>query len=154
MKKAAAGLIRPLTVRDMLAPLFRKRQVVLATFFAIFAVAMFVAWSGARYYVSAMQVVVEPAPSEPTVTPQQVSMQATNKVITTDDVASEVALLQGQDMLREVAQTCKLAETHASFWDRFDSRDSEVKKAAVLEGATAGLAANLKVEAQKSSHVI
>jgi uncharacterized protein involved in exopolysaccharide biosynthesis len=154
MKKAAAGLIRPLTVRDMLAPLFRKRQVVLATFFAIFAVAMFVAWSGARYYVSAMQVVVEPAPSEPTVTPQQVSMQATNKVITTDDVASEVALLQGQDMLREVAQTCKLAEPHPSFWDKFDSRDPELKKAAVLEIATKRLAETLKVEEQKTSHVI
>jgi uncharacterized protein involved in exopolysaccharide biosynthesis len=153
-KNAAAGLIRPLTVRDMLAPLFRKKQVVLAIFFAIFAVAILVAWSGANYYESTMQVVVEPAPSEPTVTPQQVSMQATNKVITTDDVASEVALLQGQDMLREVVQTCKLAETHTSFWDRFDSRDPELKKAAVLESATHGLAGNLKVEAQKTSHVI
>jgi uncharacterized protein involved in exopolysaccharide biosynthesis len=153
-KKAAASEIRQLTMRDMLAPLFRKKQVVLATFFAMFAVAIFVAWSGASYYVSTMQVVVERERSEPTVTPQQVSMQATNKDITTDDVASEVALLQGRDMLREVVQTCKLAETHASFWDRFDARDPEVKKAVVIESATQALGGSLKVEAQRTSHVI
>jgi uncharacterized protein involved in exopolysaccharide biosynthesis len=153
-KKAPAREIRQLTMRDMLAPLFRKKQVVLATFFAIFAVAILMAWRGASYYVSTMQVVVERERSEPTVTPQQVSMQATNKVITTDDVASEAALLQGQDMLREVVQTCKLAETDASFWDRFDSRDAKVKKAVALESATKGLAESLKVEAQKTSHVI
>lgn len=153
-KKAPAGEIRRLTVRDMLAPLFRKKQVVLTTFFAIFAGAILMAWRGASYYQSSMQVVVERERSEPTVTPQQVSMQATSKVITTDDVASEAALLQGQDMLREVVQTCKLTATQASFWDRFDSRDPEVKKAAALEIATATLAGNLKVEAEKTSHVI
>jgi uncharacterized protein involved in exopolysaccharide biosynthesis len=153
-KKVPAGEIRQLTMRDMLAPLFRKKRVVLATFIALFAVAIFVAWRGANYYLSTMQVVVERERSESTVTPQQVSMQATSKVITTDDVASEVALLQGQDMLREVVQTCQLAEIHASFWDRFDSRDPEVKKAAALESATKVLAGNLKVEAQKTSHVI
>lgn len=153
-KKAAVNEIRLMTMRDMLAPLFRKKQVVLTTFLAIVTVAIFVAWSGANYYVSTMQVVVDRERSEPTVTPQQVSMQATNKAITTDDVASEVVLLQGQDMLREVVQICKLAETHASLWDRFDSRGPDVKNAAALESATRGLAENLKVEEQKTSHVI
>jgi uncharacterized protein involved in exopolysaccharide biosynthesis len=153
-KKAAAGEIRLLTMRDMLTPLFRKKQVVLVTFFAIFAIAIFVAWSGASYYVSSMQVVVERERSEPTVTPQQVSMQATNKDITTDDVASEVALLQGRDMLGGVVETCKLAETHTSFWDRFDSRDPQAKKAVVLESAIQGLAGSLKVDAERTSHVI
>jgi uncharacterized protein involved in exopolysaccharide biosynthesis len=153
--KTAMDEMRQLTMRDMLVPLFRKRHVVLVTFFVIFVGAIFVAWSWAsRYYQSTMQIVVERERSESTVTPQQVSMQATNKVITTDDVASEVALLQGRDMLREVAQTCKLAEARASFGDRFDSRDPELKRAALLESATEGLAGSLKVEAQKTSHVI
>ena len=153
-KKMASYDSRQLTVRDMLAPLFRKKQVVLVTFLAILAGAILLAWTGASHYASTMQIVLERERSEPTVTPQQVSMQATNNIVTTDDVASEVALLQGEDMLREVVQTCKLDETHASFWDRFDSRDPELKKAAVLESATRRLAANLKVEAQKTSHVI
>jgi uncharacterized protein involved in exopolysaccharide biosynthesis len=153
-RRAASDEIRKLTVRDMIAPLFRKKRVVLTAFVAIFAIAIWVAWKSKDYYVSSMQVVVEQERSEPTVTAQQVSMQATNKLITTDDVASEVALLQGQDMLREVVQTCKLAEYRPSYWDRFDSRDPEVKKAAALEGATKALAGNLKVEALKTSHVI
>jgi uncharacterized protein involved in exopolysaccharide biosynthesis len=154
-KRSAGYEIRQLTMRDVLGPLFRNWRAVIVTFCAIFAVAIFVAWTWANhYYVSTMQVVVERERSEPTVTPQQVSMQATNKDITTDDVASEVAILQGHDLLREVVQTCKLAEPHASFWDKFDSRDPEVKKAAVLESATTAVAGNLKVEAQKTSHVI
>jgi uncharacterized protein involved in exopolysaccharide biosynthesis len=153
-KKAAAIEIRQLTLRDMLAPLFRKKRVVLATFFAFFAVAIWLAWISKSYFQSTMQIVVERERSEPTVTPQQVSMQATSKVVTTDDVASEVALLQGEDMLREVVQTCKLAKTGASFWDRVDFSDPEVKRAAVLESAAKTLAGNLKVEAQKTSHVI
>lgn len=154
-KKSTGYEIRPLTLRDMLGPLFRNWRAVSVTFCAIFALAVFVAWGWAnRYYVSTMQIVVERERSEPTITPQQVSVQATNKDITTDDVASEVVLLQGKDMLREVVQTCKLAEPHPSFWDRFDSRDPGTRNAAVLEGAAAGLAGNLKVEAQKTSHVI
>lgn len=154
-RNASLDESRPLTLRDMLTPLFRSKRIVLATFCVIIGVATLVAWGWAsRYYVSTMQVDVEREQSESVVTPQQVSIQGSNRDVTTDDVASEVALLQGKDMLREVAQTCKLAEPHASLWDRFDSSDAEAKKAALLERATLGLAGSLKVEAQKSSHVI
>jgi uncharacterized protein involved in exopolysaccharide biosynthesis len=154
-KKLGADEIRKLTLRDMVAPLFRKKRVVLTAFWGIFAVALWVAWGSGHYYLSTMQIVVEQERSEPTVTPQQVSMQATNKIITTDDVASEVALLQGQDMLREVAETCKLIELRApSFWERFNSRDPEMQEAAALESAAKALAGNLKVEPLKTSHVI
>lgn len=153
-RRAAGDEVRKLTLRDMIAPLFRKKHVVLTAFVAIFAVALWMAWRARDYYASSMQVVVEQERSEPTVTPQQVSMQATNRIVTTDDVASEVALLQGQDMLRDVVGTCRLAETSPSFWDRFDSRDEEVRKAAALESASKVLAGNLKVEALKTSHVI
>lgn len=153
-KMAAATEIRKLTVRDMVAPLFRQKRVVLTVFVAVSGLAIWIAWKSRGYYISSMQIVVEEERYAPTVTPQQVSMQATNKIITTDDVASEVALLQGQDMLREVVQACKIAEPEASVWDRFDTRDAEAKRAAVLEGATKALAGNLKVEALKTSHVI
>jgi uncharacterized protein involved in exopolysaccharide biosynthesis len=147
---------RQLTVRDMVAPLFRKRRVVLLTFFFIFALAILVAWGWASdYYASTMQVVVGRERSDPTVTSLQGSDASNSKVVTTDEVASEVALLQGRDMLQEVVQTCNLIEpTSPSFWDRFDSRTPEVKKSAALESATKRLAKKIKVEAQKTSHVI
>jgi uncharacterized protein involved in exopolysaccharide biosynthesis len=138
----------------MVAPLFRKKRIVLETFLLIFCLATLVAWGWARhYYESSMQVLVGRERTEPTVTPQADVLHEST-VVTMDDVASEVALLQGRDMLGEVAQTCRLAEVRPSFWDRFDSRSPEVKKAAALEGVTKGLAGGLKVEAEKTSHVI
>jgi uncharacterized protein involved in exopolysaccharide biosynthesis len=147
---------RQLTVRDMVAPLFRKWRIVLITFFPISALALFLAWGWASdYYASTMQVVVGRERSEPTVTSLQGGDATNSKVVTTDEVASEVALLQGRDMLQEVVQTCNLAEPASpSFWDRFDSRPPEVKKAVALESATKRLAKKIKVEAQKTSHVI
>jgi succinoglycan biosynthesis transport protein ExoP len=144
---------RVLTVRDMLAPLFRHRRAVLLTFGLIFTLAVIVAWAWAdSYYIATMQVVVGRDRSDPAVTSQQ-SGSAGNNVVTTDDVASEVALLQGRDILREVAQTCSIV-SEDSFWNPFEPRDPELKKAARLERATKALARKLKVEAQKTSHVI
>jgi len=153
-KKPIANELRTLTLRDMVAPLFRKKRIVLATFLLVSCLATLVAWGWvSHYYESSMQVVVGRERSEPTVSPQA-DVLHDSKVVTTDDVASEVALLQGRDMLGEVAETCRLAEVLPSFWDRFDSRSPEVKKAAALEGVTKGLAGGLKVEAEKTSHVI
>jgi uncharacterized protein involved in exopolysaccharide biosynthesis len=154
--KAPGAGARQLTVRDMVAPLFRKRWVVVITFSPIFALAILVAWGWASdYYASTMQIVVGRERSEPTVTSLQGGDATNSKVVTTDEVASEVALLQGRDMLQDVVQTCNLVEPPTpSFWDRFDSRSAEMKNAAALEGATKRLGKKIKVEAQKTSHVI
>jgi uncharacterized protein involved in exopolysaccharide biosynthesis len=145
-----------LTLRDMLSPLFRHRLAVTMTFSSIFLVSILVAWVWANhYYVATMQVLVGRERLDTAVTPQPTAaVQETNRVVTTYDVDSEVTLLQGRDMLRQVAQTCKLAKGGASLWGIFDFRDPDVKKAAVLESATKRLAGSLKVESQKTSRVI
>jgi uncharacterized protein involved in exopolysaccharide biosynthesis len=145
-----------LTLRDMLGPLFRHRWVIVLTFSSIFLVSTLVAWTWANhYYVATMQVLVGRERIDLAVTPQPTAaVQETSQLVTIDDVDSEVSLLQGQDMLREVAQTCKLAEVGSSFWSKFDSRDPDAKKAAALEGATKAIAASLKVDSHKSSRVI
>src|SRR5262249_11769965 len=109
-KKSAQSEIPRLTLRDMLGPLFRHRVAVLVTFSLVFLASVLVAWLWvSRYYVATMQVVVGRERLEPAVTPQPTAaVQETSKIVTTDDVASEVALLQGTDMLREVARTCNL----------------------------------------------
>jgi len=156
MRKSFGYDIPQLTLRDMLRPLFRHRLAVTLTFSSIFLVAILWAFGKANHYwVSTMQVIVGRERLEPAVTPQPTAaVQGASQAVTTDDVDSEVALLQGRDMLRVVAQTCELVGNGRSFWDRFDSRDPAVKKAAALEGATKALAGSLKVEAQKSSRLI
>lgn len=156
IRKSFGYDIPRLTMRDMLRPLFRHRLVAICTFSTILLLSILVAWRWANHYwVATMQVMVGRERLEPAVTPQPTAaVEDASKAVTTDDVDSEVALLQGRDMLREVAETCHLAGNGSSPWDRFDSRDPAVKKAAALENATNALAGSLKVETQKTSRLI
>jgi uncharacterized protein involved in exopolysaccharide biosynthesis len=157
-KKPASHEDRLPTLRDVLGPLFRKWKAVLVVFCAIFAIAIAVAWGWAsHYYVSTMQVVVGRERSDPTVTPLQ-NREADNETpVSTEEVTSEVALLQGRDMLEEVVRTCKLTKRESSFlniWQKSDYPDPGVPSPRVLEGATNRLAGQLQVGAEKFSHVI
>jgi len=157
LRKSARSDIPQLTMRDMLRPLFRHRLMVAGTFFAIFLISLLVAWRWtSRYYVATMQVVVGRERLDPTVTPQPTAAveESSSKMVTTDDVASEASLLQGTDMLQEVAQVCRLVGADSSFWSKLDSRTPEAREAAALEGATRALAGDVKVEYQKTSRVI
>jgi uncharacterized protein involved in exopolysaccharide biosynthesis len=158
-RKSANYEIRALTLRDMIGPLFRNWRVVIVTFCAIFAIAMVAAWVWAdSYYVATMQVVVSRERSDPTVTGQQNAELVENGMaVPADEVASEIALLQGRDMLRQVVQTCKLTKVDPKGSESVkasNSQELEVKDAKVLENATNRLASKLIVEAQKNSHVI
>ena len=158
-KKQGVTEIRPLTLRDMLGPLFRHWPAVVITFCAVSLIALWAAWGWAdHYYVASMQIVVARSRSEPSVSGQQENMVVGNEsVVTAEEVASEIALLQGQDMLQEVAQTCNLVKQdtfNADFLNKLDSRELSLKKAQALERATNALAANLRVGALKLSRVI
>jgi uncharacterized protein involved in exopolysaccharide biosynthesis len=129
----------------------------LVTFCAVFLASVFLAWHWvARYYEASMQVVVGRERLDPAVTPQPTAAVQDNggPTVATDDVASEVTLLQGTDMLREVAVSCKLVRDEATSWSGFDSRGPEIRKAAAIESATKALAGAIKVDFQKTSRVI
>lgn len=145
-----------LSLRDLITPIFRHKRLVIFVFTGVFLLSVLVAWRwAARYYVSTMQVVVEQERSDPTITSGQNAAVQTNKFVTTDQITSEVALLQGLDMLRSVASTCGLAEKHHwAISDIFLPQDPARRKAAEIEQAAVGLAKSLNVEAEKTSHVI
>lgn len=146
---------RELTIRDLMAPLFRHRRLVMGTFLAALVASVALAWGwAARYYVAKMQVLVEQDRSDPAITtaPQSTSMPAI-KPLTTDEISSEVALLQGQDMLRSVAATCGMANKPSAF-DAFLPKDPAQRKAAKIEGAASRLGRSLSVDAEKNSDVI
>src|ERR1700730_6907752 len=105
-----------------------------------------------------MQVVVSRDRSNPKDTGQQNAAVEENDVgVTSDDVASEIALLQGRDLLEEVVRTCNLTKPDPSVLDsgRMPVPENvEVIDAKVLESAANTLASKLRVEAQKTSRVI
>jgi uncharacterized protein involved in exopolysaccharide biosynthesis len=143
-----------LTLRDMLSPIFRHRRVVIISFCCVFVAATLVAWLwAARYYVSTMQVVVEQDRSDPEITTAQVANVNNNRAVSTDQVASEVALLQGDDMMRSIVATCRLVDDKWSLSDMF-SGDAKRRLAMRQEGAARGLAKKIKVEAAATSDVI
>jgi polysaccharide biosynthesis transport protein len=154
-QSAKAGTTREMTIREMMVPIFRHRKLVICVFLLSLAASAALAWGwAARYYVAKMQVLVEQDRSDPAITtaPQSTSMPAI-KPLTTDEISSEVALLQGQDMLRSVADTCGMASKPSAF-DVFLPKDPAQRKAAKIEGAAARLGRSLSVDAEKNSDVI
>lgn len=143
-----------LTLRDVLTPLFRHQRLVLFTFCGVALLGILVAWGwAARYHLAEMQVVVQQDRSDPAVTSGQNAAVMNNKPVTTDQITSEIALLQGQDMMRQVAATCGLDD----YWfptDVFLPRDPAKRKAIKLEKAATGLGRSLVVEQEKTSDVI
>ncbi|MGB9432190.1 MAG: hypothetical protein WBQ89_08115 [Candidatus Acidiferrum sp.] len=148
------GAMPEVTLRDVLSPLFRHRRVMILSFCCVFAVATLLAWLwAARYYVATMQVVVEPDRSDPTVSTTQVNVSG-NRQITADQVSSELALLQGADMMRTIVGDCGLVTDDASWTDIFLPKDPNLRRAIKQEGAARGLVKKIKVEVQTSSDVI
>jgi uncharacterized protein involved in exopolysaccharide biosynthesis len=129
---------------------------VFTTFGFVFLLSvLFVRFWVANYYATTIQIVVEQDRSDPAVTTGQNAAVQTGKEITTDQVSSEIALLQGQDMMRSVVTACALADKgHWSLSDLFLPTDPAQREAAKAERAARGLAKAVKVDAEKTSHVI
>jgi len=144
------------TLRDLLAPIFRRKRLVIGVFIAVSLLTVVVAWGwAARYYVANMQVVVEQSRSDPAVTTGENAAVQTNKPVTPDQIASEIALLQGDDILRSVASSCGLAQKLG--WSPsylFLPQDPAQRQAIKAEKAAANLGKALKVAAEKTSDVI
>ena len=143
-----------LTPRDLVAPIFRQRRLVIGVFSCAFLFSVFVAWFWAsRYYVSEMQLVVDQQRTDPAITSVQNAAVVSNKGVTPDQISSEIALLKGQDILRNVAWTCGLSRN----WSASEillPNDPERIKAARIQTAAINLGKGVKAEAEKLSNVI
>ena len=152
---AATETMGALSLRDALAPIFRHKRLVMSVSASVFACSVFVAWFWvSRYYVARMQVIVEQTRSDPTISSGQNAAVVTNRAPSPDVVSSEIALMQGQDMMREVAQTCGFADRSSFISDLFLPSDPEHRKAAKLEKAATSVGKAVKAEVEKGSDVI
>ena len=151
----ASGTMGALSLRDALSPIFRHRRLAIAVFAGVFVCSLLVAWFWiSKYYVAKMQVIVEQTRSDPTISAGQNAAVVTNRAPSPDVVGSEIALLQGQDMMREVAQTCGFTDRSSWLSDILLPRDPERRRAAKLEKAALSVGKAVKAEAEKGSDVI
>jgi uncharacterized protein involved in exopolysaccharide biosynthesis len=156
-QKSAAnrGTTREVTMRDLVAPVFRHRRLVIGAFATTLVLSLVVAWGwAARYYQAKMQVLVEQDRSDPAIsTGPEGTAAPPLKPLTTDQISSEVALLQGEDMLRSVAETCGLPNSKSTF-DFMLPKDPAARQSARIEKAAMRLGTALSVDAEKNSDVI
>src|SRR5271165_1114897 len=155
LNATANGTMSALSLRDALSPIFRHKRLVIAVFAGVFVCSVLVAWFWvSKYYVAKMQVIVEQTRSDPTISAGQNAAVVTSRAPSPDVVGSEIALLQGQDMMREVAQTCGFADRSSWLSDILLPRDPERRRAAKLEKAALSVGKAVKAEAEKGSDVI
>jgi uncharacterized protein involved in exopolysaccharide biosynthesis len=141
------------TLRDWLAVGFRRRRLLLLSFFGVFLGATLFAWLwAANYFESSMQVLVQQDRSDPAITSVQNAAILTNTLVTPDQINSEVALLQGGDMLRSIVTTCGLEQN--SLTDVFLPTEPAKRKAIRVAKAAQRLAKALNVEAEKNADII
>jgi uncharacterized protein involved in exopolysaccharide biosynthesis len=153
MKNSYQNSTRLSTLRDCIAVGFNRRRLVILTFCGVFLGATFFAWFwAANYYESSMDILVEQDRSDPAISSAQNAAILTNDLVTPDQINSEVALIQGGDMLAAVVSACGLDEKSLS--DVLLPSDPAQRKAMKIAKATRRLAKALDVEVEKNADVI
>jgi uncharacterized protein involved in exopolysaccharide biosynthesis len=142
------------TLRDWCAVGFRHRRLVLISFLGLLlgTVVFSVGWA-ARYYESSMQILVLQDRSDPAVTAGPNAAVQSTQMINPDQINSEMALLQGADVLRQVAINCGL-DNKKGFTDFLLPNDPERREAIRVEKQAKLLAKGIKVEVEKLADMI
>ena len=136
--------LRSPTPRDVAATLFRRPQLMIASFGLVLLASMFFLLLSARYE-SHFKVLLRRGRVDPVVSAQPSSaMDVGRPEITEEDLNSEVELLRDEDLLKQVAVSAKLVPP--------DTPNSE--RAAQVERAFRKLQRRLNVEAVKKSNLI
>src|SRR5215467_1352240 len=96
------------TLRDLLAPLFRRKRMVILTFCGVLLGSALAAFLVSAQHQASMEILVHQERLEPLVT--SVSTQSASSVtpITDSQVNSEIELLKSPDLLEEVVLANKL----------------------------------------------
>jgi uncharacterized protein involved in exopolysaccharide biosynthesis len=141
------------TLRDVLAPLFRHRRLMLLSFFGVFLGGIVAALLSTNQYQAHMQILVKRERVDPVVTSES-SPQALQVAlpVTEEEINSEVELLQSGDLLQKVVLINGLQEEKKnSVWAAV--RPKEDTETRVFK-AVQQLAKNLSVEAVKKTDLI
>jgi polysaccharide biosynthesis protein PslE len=142
------------TLRDWVAIGFRRRRLVIMTFCGVMLGVVLFTWFWVlRYHEATMQVLVEQTRTDPAVSTGQTAAVVSDALVTTDQMNSEMALLQGTDMLRSVVVTCGLDKSWSPS-DIFLPSDPVRREAMKVAKQTKRLASALDVEVEKTADVI
>jgi uncharacterized protein involved in exopolysaccharide biosynthesis len=150
----AASGTADLSIRDFVAPLFRRKRILIATFLAVLAVGIVLAFVLGPTYSSRMAILVNRERQDPLVTAEATTQLMMNdNPVTPEEINSEVELLSSRDVLEEVVVATGLQNPPPGFSIQRllhpnESNDDRIARA-VKE-----LAKKLKIENIKNSNLI
>ncbi len=142
-----------ISLRDLAAPLFRRRQVLVATFLIALVAGVAASLLNPSRYTSRMAILVNHERLDPIVTSQATTQMVNdNTLVSEAEINSEAELLKSSDVLRRVVEINKLeGQPRHSVLDLFHRTLSEAER---VEVATRALAKDLKVEVLPKTNMI
>ena len=99
-----------LSLRDLIAPLFRHKRLAVFVFFGILLGSAAAALLLPKQYQSELKILVKRERIDPTVAPDRTTVVESHSEVTEEQVQSEVELLQSRDLLEEVVKECRLVQ--------------------------------------------
>ena len=97
-----------ISLRDVVAPVFRHRRLVVVSFLGIFLGSIVAAFFLPKQYQAEMKILVKPERVEPTLTLDKTTVVDSRSEASEGQVQSEVELLRSRDLLENVATSCGL----------------------------------------------
>ena len=141
-----------LSLRDVTAPLFRRKRVLIVTFLFVFAAAALLGLVRLHKYESHMAILVSRERLDPLVTTEATSqMGAMTPALTDQEVNSEAELLKSRDLLEKVVLANGIQEAHGSTFLNFFRPRATTDRVA---RAVRTLAKQIDVEAPPKTNLI
>jgi uncharacterized protein involved in exopolysaccharide biosynthesis len=142
-----------ISLRDLAAPLFRRKRALVITFLAAFLAVILAGILRPSQYTSHMAVLVNRERLDPLVTTQSTTqLVTTNDPVTKEEINSEAELLKSRDLLEQVVLANGLQnEGSHSLLNLLRPKQSEADK---VERAVRSLAKTLKVEPAVDTNMI
>jgi uncharacterized protein involved in exopolysaccharide biosynthesis len=143
-----------ISMRDLFAPLFRRRRVLALVFIGVSVGLLLLAATIGPAYTSHMAILVNRERLDPLVTSESTSqLMTTSEPVTEQEINSEAELLKSRDVLRQVVLANGLDKPKAGFslLALISPAPSEESR---IEKAVKSLAKGLKVEVTLKSNVI
>ncbi len=113
------------TLRDMLAPLFRRKRALAYTFCAVMLGTLVAAFILNNTHKATMEILVNEQRQEPTVTSQSTQGQASSPAVSDYDIGSEIELLKSPDLLQEVVIANNLQQRERESFTAFFHRGAD-----------------------------
>jgi uncharacterized protein involved in exopolysaccharide biosynthesis len=141
------------SLRDLVAPLFRRKRVLITTFLAVFALVILTGLLVPAVFTSHMTVLVNRERLDPVVSTEAVpQMINVGSPLSEEEINSEAELLKSSDVLERVVLANGLQNTHTNFFIRI--LRPERSEADRVARAVRTLANELKVEPTVKSNLI